>query len=322
MCNIKEEMNAAKSSITVKQLEISQSISSPQYKYVVFIEGKDDMPCYRSWIGKIDQKCLKEMEFIILNDKDCVLSTFWDYMERGIQREGVSDKIYAMIDYDFDGYKTYKEHDRIYLNPDVYSIENIICSEEVLEEILRSKFLCNDNEHITKIKQAYKKELGSFINETKKVNEQIFFSKRLGKKIKINDISIKFNDSLVINNIQNILEYDGPFDIPHELRIELLAEFNKLNEEKQYRGKFLFEFFKQWIVFIGRNSGIPSVKICNYSYGEEYKGIILSKENQEHKLIIKEKKVTNNVNQWCLGYYCSFSSPPDSLEKFIHKITS
>lgn len=322
MCNIKEEMNAAIGSQSVKQIEINQIIASPQYKYIFFVEGKDDIPCYRFWFSKIDKVFFKEMELISLNNKDNVLNTFWDYMERGMQREGVSDKIYAIIDHDFDGYKNHKEHDRIYLDSNVYSIENVICSEDVLEEILRSKFLCNDIDYILNIKQTYKSELRKFINETKIINEEIFFAKKLGREIKINDISIEFNNSFVIKNKEDILRYDKPFNILDEDKAKLLADFMKLNEEKQYRGKFLFEFFKQWIIFISKNSGTPSVKICNYSYGDKYRGIVLSKENKEHRKIIAEKTVRNDVNQWCLNNYCSYSFPSDSLEKFVHRITS
>lgn len=327
MCNIKEEMNSAKEQPTVKQLEIMNAISSPKYRYIFFIEGKDDIPCYRSWFGKINSDFLNEVELINLNNKEKVLGSFWEYMDKAKERSGVADKIYAIVDHDFDGYKKYEKHDRIYLDAEVYSIENIVCSEPVLEEILKCKFLCNNDNQIIKIKEKYRTDLAHFIELTKSINEKIFFSKLLDKKVKINDISLDFCDRnftlLGIKNKDNLLELDESFnDIPKSDKDRLSSCFIKLDPEKQYRGKFLFAFFRKWLTLLGMHSGIPSLKICNFSDGDVYNNIKLSKSNIEHKSFISEKKITNDINQWSFYDYCLHSFPSSHLKDFISKIIS
>ncbi len=319
MSNLKNEMDSARDTSSVKQAEIMQVISSPK-KYIFFVEGKDDIPCYRSWFGKIDEIFLKNTELINLNQKDKVLETFWDYI--GKDRKSITDKIYAIIDHDFDGYKEYESHEHIYLNHEIYAIENQICSEAVLEEVLKSKFLCNDINAISNIKETYRKYLNVFTSETEDINKKIFIAKRLGKTIKINPISIEIGNDCNINikNKDTLLECEDII-LGEAQANKLDSDFVILNKETQYRGKFLFEFFKKWFIFLGKNSGIPPVKICNFNDGDEYMGTVLTKEDKEHKKIIDEKKVIDNMNQWRIEDYCSLSFPASSLRDFVKKIT-
>ena len=50
-------------------------------------------------------------------------------------------------------------------------------------------------------------------------------------------------------------------------------------------------------------------------------GTVLTKEDKEHKKIIDEKKVIDNMNQWRIEDYCSLSFPASSLRDFVKKIT-
>lgn len=236
-----------KSAVLKQDLLIFASSIDISSKIFAF-EGVNDKRAYYQWIKKINPK-IKYEEYEC-ECKNNVLTLF-DTIKN--DQTGLQKRTYFFVDKDFDMLNERESNGKIFMT-DKYSIENYLVSPKILDDILKIDFHCNGN---SKIRQEtfeiFKKSFDDFLESSKEVNFRIYASKLL-KINRINPIDENIDKFCIIhlyktekiNHAPNLiipLEFEPASDKIKELKLK----FDKLEPDKDYRGKYILKFFIQWL---------------------------------------------------------------------------
>ncbi|HBP5743706.1 TPA: DUF4435 domain-containing protein [Pseudomonas aeruginosa] len=214
---------------------------------VCVFEGRDDVIFYETLFQRIGTT-VKYVSFVA-NGKDLLLGL------RALlsKSEEHPDKVNIYFaDKDFDGLKSYPVGEDIYVT-DTYSIENSLVCGEVLEKILRSDLKCDHSEDdaIAHIMEEFNSLLREYEEKLRSTNLIIYHCRK--RDIVLPSIEDAKNFFSVTNDSVK-LKFDNPLAIlkwPDSHQAESIAqseeEFNALCPLKDWRGKFLFYFFQEFI---------------------------------------------------------------------------
>lgn len=265
----------------------------PEINIFVF-EGNDDVLYYDVVLNIIDSS--KEYAPICGKGKDQLLGA------RDLCHDNDSKKIYFFIDKDFDGFKKYKKTDNVYCTEN-YSIENNIVSIDAFKSLLNNEFgLVKTEEDFSDFSEMLKNIINDFNEKMKEPNLAIFYLRK--KDIKSGSIEnniLKYINitldgiSITDNDIYDLVSF--PNDIDRKEIYTLIDDFEKLDPIKEWRGKFIFGFFKEVLKLLKRDRTSNDPKFFREKYGMNF-----------------------NVDCNLIRILSSISKPHESLVKFISSV--
>ena len=228
----------------------------------VFHEGKDDTSFYRTHI----KSHLKDgWSFIFFNAKN--KKGVLKYSDEFLENYSEDSKVIFLVDKDHDDFIDNKQQKVDYkwiYTTSYYSIENYVCSEDVLICFFNDMGLDMSGKEIKSILENYRKMFDSFSKEVSIVMAFIICAKI--KRIELKLSNLELNNYLKLNN-ENVTKKITGSDIFSSLKeqivknqadvnniiedevIELEKELQKIEVKKWLRGKedmwFFIEFIKK-----------------------------------------------------------------------------
>lgn len=248
-----EKLRKERSSSCVALLKYKMLRSKHQKNLICVFEGNDDIQFYQTFFNRRDEK----ISFIPFNceGKDNVLKL--RELLKTNQEERSNNCLTAFfIDKDFDGYKDYQPGDDIYCTP-TYSIENILVGEEILKELIQGEFHCNNEDgvdDVQKILNIYRERLGEFKDVFFDINLLIYYARTERKKLRGIERDIRRYAEISIDKIEKKYDENTMLDLldsadrPDDALLFAKKEtFSKLDPIKDWRGKFLYQFFIKFL---------------------------------------------------------------------------
>lgn len=294
-----ERIKKAKDSRAVIKTQLATFASTISEDIKIFCyEGVDDKKVYYQWIKTASSNL--RYEPFICKGKKRVLQLL-DSLNDDVT--GLGNRVYYFIDRDFDDPKSWESKPHLFAT-DKYSIENYIVCPQVLEDILKIDFHCEgNNEQIKSVIESFNNTYTTFLSITKDINLRIFISRRC--KIK------QTEDTPTVSQIARIeLTEAHPAPTPTNQFIKLerepttdelhlhIDDFEKLNPQHHYRGKFALQFFTKWLKLL-----------CT---DRSSKSAILFKSPPPEFRVKEEFSIENLAAK---------TMPPENLKNFLLSIT-
>lgn len=220
------------------------------FKYNIFVEGKDDIPFYQTHLKKLSGKdSIKPIE--CGGRKELI-----KYYDAFVKKEYCKNKnILFFIDRDYAISSIGNRN--IYITKG-YSVENYFVSKKLLEDIIKNHFLIYETSVISKILSYYQNTLEKFHNNTLLLNAYLKLCRKYEyineikerkefKDITINKLfDISYKECKVKKELLEIIE-SNEYQITLNDVIEESSNFDKNNYRWEFRGKYELEFFKKFI---------------------------------------------------------------------------
>jgi len=242
----------AKNSRSVIKLSFATFASSiPENIKIFAMEGVDDKVAYFHWVRQINTNI--NYESYICKNKTNTLKLF-DALQSDLT--GLGERVYYFIDKDYDNYQGREPHQKIYMT-EKYSIENFIVCAELLNDLLILEFHMNgQNETRQKINETFERLYGKFLEITSAINFRIFLARKLGIRQRddlpkncTSFVSISSENVTALDvNVHDLVQLEREPTIAEENH--LLSEFNSLQPQHDYRGKFALSFFSTWLNYL------------------------------------------------------------------------
>lgn len=246
---------------------------------VLVFEGNEDPIFYTIAAQRSGTK--HQFKSFVANGKDMVLG-LRKLISESIEVEK-GDGVAFLVDADFDGIKHYSPGKDVYVTP-TYSIENIVCSVTALQHLLELEFKLHSHDYqqdIEKITEIYSNVFKTFYSEMKDVNLLIYFGRTksmemLGSRISsIDDKNASFfkfdKNTLAVscqckgNEVKKFIKFDIDFDLNEAQSV--LDEFNNLDPQTKWRGKFHFELFIQLVQALVEDRNLRTPKYFSQGKG-------------------------------------------------------
>lgn len=290
-------MRAARERSVVLKTKLVSFRSLDPLTFIFVFEGPDDPIVYRQWINRIDDKL--NYASMTCSGKAALLE-FMTMMER--DADGAGDRVLYFIDADFDGDRGYKS-EKLFMT-DMYSVENYLVNERVVDETLKNEFSCSLEPDvrrlvITDFAECY--EL--FLAQTSLLNARIFAARKLRIELKkalpvrLSGIAVvdykSVGDGKIAAEDLIVLEREPS----EEEWTEINLAFQSLHARTRYRGKFAMLFFIKWLEALHR----------------EY----LQEKSPVFQGIVRSHKP--RMSEIGLGNFASKSSMPDGLAEFLRQ---
>lgn len=228
------------------------------------LEGDDDAPFYDTMLGKIDSTILF-IPFVCNGKKEVLLLR--NILTRNVA--GDSHLVRYFIDHDFDGLRAHTmEHPNgadLYVTP-CYSIENLLVGKSVLEKMLRSEYRCNDeyaDQDVTRLIALFDARMQEFITCMYEANRLLHSARTQGiilgsidKDIIKKCLHISLDAVTVNEQAAELHQLIGYTSAPDEATLAVsLPAFQALDPMRDWRGKFLFEFFRKFLALLKEDRG-------------------------------------------------------------------
>lgn len=230
---------------------------------VLVFEGVDDYGPYRVWIARIRDSL--RYERLCASGKDQVLEFRARLRE---DKNNLGEGVYFFVDRDYDDLKGHTSDTDLFCT-DMYSIENYLVSTRVMESVLTEEFRCPAGAtDMHRVLAIFTGTLEKFNRAMKAPNRRMFQARRLGirgrtvtdpvgkyVRISLNDVVASYTESDLTTLIQ--LERE-----PTQAEVARLdEEFNRLDPITRHRGKFLIQFFYQWLTLLAeeRRRGVQAL---------------------------------------------------------------
>jgi len=218
---------------------------------------------------------------------------------------GLGQRIYFFIDRDFDEYRGYAPEPTTTFLTDHYSIENYLVTRAVLEELLKDEFHCHAEPQIRHaVLDCFDARLTEFLAATKAINFRLFVARRKRFELKrhlpnrINNLATVSIDSVraISTGPEQIIVFDEQVEVDDY--VWLKSEFEELNPQHRYRGKFNLMFFMRWLELLAADR---------------------KAENSQHFSKLAQPKGVN-TGAISIGMLASKSSIPTGLDTFLAAI--
>lgn len=242
MTQIVERLRSGRENASVLQLQLVKLRG--RYDGLVFVfEGIEDVPVYEELIRKIPS--CQTYEPLPARGKKQVLNLLG-----GLHGEDLIRGVYFFVDRDFD--PPARQHNHLH-ELDAYSIENLLCTEEVLESVLKDELRCAGTpEARIPAKNALNAFLAELEEKCAEVNLHLFYARRSGRDVtrkpeRINQI-VNISLSQVersYSDLSHILETQ-PACRPEELE-SAKEDWLALAPDLRQRGKYKLEAFRKWL---------------------------------------------------------------------------
>lgn len=302
MASIVENLRLARQAPSVLKVKLSNIRSKYPDVIVLVFEGQEDLTPYTVWIRRIDGAF--RFESIVSNGKGQVLG-FRAMLQSN--RQNLKEKVYFFVDRDFDSLRDHSPGPDIFVTTK-YSIENELVTTDVLRHLLGDLFYCGgDCEDRDQILALFRSVRKQFIEVMIAPNLRLFRGVQLkipGRaiedalakyvRVSIRNVSVVFTE----DSLRQLVPLER--EARPEETAEIDAEFFVLHPLYCRRGKFLYNFFIQWLNALAdaRRNGDKSV----FSDGAQRRGYSREKVN--------------------LGALAAVSSLPEGLAQFVTRISS
>ncbi len=227
-------------------------------KFIFSFEGFDDVSFYDVMFRRT--KSVSYVPFVC-KGKDKVLDLRL-LLSRNIAKD--CDRVRYFIDKDFDGLKGHPPGLDVYCTP-CYSFENLLVNKTVLQILLTGEYRCSDENadaDIDIVTRVFDERLSEFIECMHEANLLIYHARKNG--IKLSDIKEDLNKYLSVTaglvklviNKGDLHQLVGYCEEPKQA--EILAskiDFDKLDPCLDWRGKFIFSFFRKFLLDIKEDRG-------------------------------------------------------------------
>lgn len=245
MHSLVESLRSNRKNPSVLKLKILK-VRGEDPEILIFIyEGLEDVPVYEEWMRRI--AACPRYESIAGAGKQ-QLTSLLKILDKA--NDPLLDKIFFFIDRDFDN--PFDAHKHVF-ELDAYSIENLLCTEVVLESILKDEFrkagLIDER---AAAKSAYQRAQDQFYAHSEDFSFSLFCARRCKiavkrKPEKISEITILTLDSAApaYTNINEILELERPID--NSTIASLRTEYENLGVQLKHRGKYIIDMFRMWL---------------------------------------------------------------------------
>lgn len=232
---------------------------------VCAFEGADDVTFYDTVFTRVRGE-LRYVPFVC-KGKDQVLS-LRTMLERNVSTD--AQLVRYFVDNDFDGLKGHLPSEDIYCTP-CYSIENALVNDRILIGLLRSEFRCNDeygDGDIRKSLDIFKDRLTEFQQAIESANKLIFYARRSLTMLSDIEEDLSKYVKITLREVSSIANEDElcrlvGFKVPPDSSELTTADvaFKKLNAGDDWRGKFIFGFFKKFLSELKEDRGRKNPEI-------------------------------------------------------------
>lgn len=242
-----EALKRARNSPAVLKLQIARLRSALPDLPILAFEGDDDKIVYHHWLAKLRPDLVYAS--FPCGGKGKVLT-----LRQSLQRDrtGLNVGIYFFVDRDFDELRDQESGPDIFMT-DTYSVENYLVSPSVLDKVLEIEFHCHASPNVrSAIRDRFLACYREFLDVTRIINKRLYIARQ--SKIEIEPITDRLGDIAEVNfersragrlSDQDIINFRSDPDINQVAQFE--REFEALDAERRYRGKFALMFFKKWI---------------------------------------------------------------------------
>jgi hypothetical protein len=243
------KLRAARSSPAVLKIKLASVRSSNSNCLVFAFEGDTDKGAYFQWVKRLRSELVYEP--FPCGGKRQVLE-FREMLRRDLG--GLAKRVYFFIDRDYDDYREFAPEPHTTFMTDQYSVENYMVTRPVLEELLKDEFHCHAAPDVrSALLNDFDKRLEEFLLSTKAINFRLFIARKrkfvLQKNLplRINGIAHVALDKTeaLANGPEQIIAFEE--QVAQEEFAALKAEFEGLDPQKRYRGKFNLLFFMRWL---------------------------------------------------------------------------
>lgn len=290
-------------SVVLKAQVISIRSSKPKVPIIVF-EGITDVGAYDVWISKHSST----LNYLPLsaNGKGQSIE-FYSSVVDG--KEPWQKLIYFIVDSDFDGLRGCKHSEKIFQTCS-YSMENYLISPDALRSLLYDEFEnASDIETNEKIIAHYEKVLNDVCLALTEANKRIYFAQnnKLGSGSKEEKIK-KYLD-ISLSGVRCAHNADDLVELVPLTREPTEDEYNEINEyfskirsmTSQYRGKYLYSFFMDWIFLLAEDRKTGEVFFSNkknikYGRGELTHRSLASRVRGPDKLGLFINKISSDFS--------------------------
>lgn len=303
MNKLKDELKENTQRAVVNTLYTELITSKSKLKDILlFNEGKTDKiyyyPLYNHYLGD-------DWAQYAVGSKKNVL----ELCEKIKRDKNFGKEVRFFVDKDFDS----KIEDNLVYTTPCYSIENFYIGENIIRAILKTEFNfvesnSEDRKEIEKVVSYYKKREKEFIKCIKPLVYWYYYQKS-NDAVNLSNLKeissgknplIKFEEGIKRNyNLSRLQELTQNFVFINKVEYKKVkTHFLKKDPVETFRGKYLFEFLKEFMNEIIRD-------------GNQKKG---------HKIFLKQRKTKLMSNSDLLSTLCQYSKKPDCLKKFLEKI--
>ena len=242
-------LRESRKSPSVLKARIIAVRSRDRVKPIFVFEGIEDIGPYSVWIGR----CYDTIAFEPLpaNGKEQIL-LFRNNAHR--HETHLMAGIYFFIDRDFDDLKGFSAGSDLFMT-NMYSVENYLVSERVLESILVDEFKCA-GERIDRVLSLFHTVMQSFFEAMSPANRRIFYARRLSIGFAGGGIENRVTKYIVteVESARALADCDALkvlIPLEREPNTEeaqkIDPEFDELDPNSRHRGKFILEFFLKWL---------------------------------------------------------------------------
>lgn len=175
-------------------------------------------------------------------------------------KEKAFDQVLFFIDKDMDSNTQYTSHPRLYVTP-TYSIENLYVYRDIIQTIISTEFLSNDQdavkEELPEIMKIYDSLMTSFFKELAVLHSWIFLNKANHNLLRLNDLQLKdfaqcnYTSGMVVrkstSKIRDIKQLTNPVPL-HLHRTHYKQTVSNIGTLiDAFRGKYLAELTVEFL---------------------------------------------------------------------------
>ncbi|WP_166461782.1 DUF4435 domain-containing protein [Paracoccus alkanivorans] len=296
-----ERMRAARQ----KDVVVLQGYNTLRSKHpgdvVIALEGDDDPIFYKTCIRNIDSSF--KWVPLVCRGKDNVLA-LRELLLRNTDED--ASRTYYMVDKDYDHLKGHIPGPNLYCTPG-YSIENLLVTSSVFEELLVGEYKCAVGEdEITELKAMFEERLNEFFDAIKLANRALHYCRVKGVRSGSVDNRIKQYVSVTLDAVISNYEKDDLerlIGLPEGADIfdcnDTATKFGELDPADDWRGKFTLFFFVELLAQLQEDR-------C-------------SSEPVKFK---ERRKITFNPKSSIVRVLSSMIDPPSCLSAFIARIAA
>ncbi len=293
-------LRAARSSPAVLKVKLASVRSSNPNCFVFAFEGDTDKGAYFQWTKRFRSELVYEP--FPCGGKRQVLE-FREMLRRDLG--SLAERVYFFIDRDFDEFREFEPDPATTFATDQYSIENYLVSRQVLEELLKDEFHCHAEPEVRNAcLDEFDERLAQFLGATTAINLRLFIARRHRFELKktlpnrinqVAQVSLKGVTRLAVGPEQIVVFQE---QVSHETFATLKDEFDKLDPQKRYRGKFSLLFFMRWLELLAADRA--------------------SEQSLHFDRLSNAKSV--NTGGITIGMLASKSDAPHGLKEFIETV--
>ncbi|ATF84424.1 DUF4435 domain-containing protein [Burkholderia gladioli] len=240
-----DELRLSRKNPSVLKLKVLKILGQHPDIFIFIFEGPDDVPVYEEWLKRIDS-CPK-YEPLPGAGKQQLLA-YYDLLIK--DSNPLLEKIFFFVDRDFD---LPIEKCKNIFELSSYSIENLLCAEEVLESVLRDEFKkAGEPSERTVACEKFREALDQFAEYCTPVDFILFVAQRksisvIKKPEKITQIASISMDLIHVayENLDEVILIDGR--VEEGDLAQLRMEFDSLPRVLRQRGKYQLDMFRRWV---------------------------------------------------------------------------